>query len=335
MNERTNDDDRSMTAVSVGRLWRYPVKSMQGEEVDHVLLGSGGAVGDRAYGFVDVETGRLASAKRPDRFGALLDCHARFVTSPAAEGPLPAIEVAFPDGSVVRADSNDGFELTRRASELFGREVRLISTPPDGAAFDQLWPDIEGLAPDAFVDALESEPGDSPGDRMVLMPAAMAAQGTMLDLASLHVLGTGTLSRLESEYPSGEWDPRRLRPNMLIENGDEPSDEDGWLGCDLHIGAEVVIHVVGPTPRCVMTTLAQPGLRRDSAVLKAIASVGSKRLGSVGKFACAGSYAEVVTPGVVRRGDQIRFERVEPRQGALAAALDTLAVTFAGGHYTW
>ena len=62
-----------MTGVSVGRLWQYPVKSMQGEEVEQILLGPGGVAGDRAYGFVDVETGRLASAKRPRRFGALLD----------------------------------------------------------------------------------------------------------------------------------------------------------------------------------------------------------------------------------------------------------------------
>ena len=53
-----------MTGASVGRLWQYPVKSMQGSEVDAILLGPSGVAGDRAYGFVDVETGQLASAKR-------------------------------------------------------------------------------------------------------------------------------------------------------------------------------------------------------------------------------------------------------------------------------
>ena len=71
-----------MTGISVGKLWQYPVKSMQGEEVDEILLGTGGVAGDRAYGFVDVETGKLASAKRPKRFGALLDCRARFLSPP-------------------------------------------------------------------------------------------------------------------------------------------------------------------------------------------------------------------------------------------------------------
>ena len=88
-----------MTGVSVGRLWQYPVKSMQGEEVDEILLGPGGVAGDRAYGFVDVETGELASAKRPKRFGALLDCRARFISPPTVDGAAPPVEVTFPDGA--------------------------------------------------------------------------------------------------------------------------------------------------------------------------------------------------------------------------------------------
>jgi uncharacterized protein len=330
------DHDQPMTGATVGRLWHYPVKSMQGEEVEEILLGSSGVAGDRAYGFLDVETGRLASAKRPKRFGALLDCHARFSPAsgrypqspPRSDAPPPPIEVTFPDGTVVRGDDA---ELTRRVTELLGREVRLISTAPDGLTFDELWPQIEGLGPDAFVDALESEPADSQGDRVMQIPAAMAAPGTMLDLAALHILAANTLNRLKAEHPTGEWDPRRMRPNMLIDAGDEPADEDDWLGCDLHLGAEAIIHVVGPTPRCVMTTLAQPGLPKDPGVLKTIAGVGRKQIGPLGQFACAGSYAEVVTPGVVYRGDQVRIERVQPRQGALAATIDVMAAALAAG----
>jgi uncharacterized protein YcbX len=159
-----------MADATVGRLWHYPVKSMQGEEVGEVLLGPGGVVGDRAYGFVDVETGRLASAKRPKRFGALLDCRARFLAPPSADAPTSPIEVTFPDGTVV---TDDDSELTRRTAELLGREVRLISTAPDGLEFDELWPQIEGLGPDALVDAMEVEPADSQGDRVLQFPAAM------------------------------------------------------------------------------------------------------------------------------------------------------------------
>jgi uncharacterized protein len=320
-----------MAVATVGRLWHYPVKSMQGEEVDEVGVGPGGIVGDRAYGFVDIETGRLASAKRPKRFGALLNCHARFMSPPNADAPPPPIEITLPDGTVVRGDSDNGDELARRVTELLGREVRLISTAPDGLAFDELWPQIEGLGPDAMVDALEVEPADSQGNRVMQVPVAMAAPGTMLDLAALHILSVSTLRRLAAEYPSGEWDPRRMRPNMLIDADEQPADEDEWFGCDLHLGAEAIIHVVGPTPRCVMTTLAQPGLPKDAGVLKTIASVGRKQIGGVGQFACAGSYAEVVSTGVVRRGDPVRIERVQPRQGALAATIDMMTAAFASG----
>ena len=218
-----------------------------------------GVVGDRAYGFVDAQTGKRVSAKRARRFGALLNCRARFLSAPTEDCPSPPIEVTFADGSSVR---DDDAKLTRRVSQLLGREVRLVTTAPDGVGF--------------------------------------AAPGVMLDLAGLHVLAGSTLRALAAQYPAGNWDPRRLRPNILVA-GDEPADDDQWRGCDLHIGAEAVVRIVGPTPRCVMTTLAQPGLPRDLGILRTIAAVN-------GELACAGWYADVVRPGIVSTGDPIGFE---------------------------
>ncbi len=289
-------------------MWQYPVKSMQGEEVDEILLGPGGVAGDRAYGFLDVETGRLASAKRPRRFGPLLDCRARFLAAPVVDGESPSVEVTFPDGTLVRTGDDDGAELTRRVADLLGREVRLISTAPDGLVFDEVQ-----------------------GDEISPFPVAMAAPGTLLDLAAMHVLATSTLRRLADAHPDGNWDPRRMRPNILIDDSAEPGDEDDWLGCDLHIGEQAVVHIVGPTPRCVMTTLPQPGLQKDSDILKTVASLNMKDMGPLGHFPCAGSYAEVVTPGVVRSGDSISFERVQPRKGALATMVETMTAALAAG----
>lgn len=250
----------------VGRLWRYPVKSMLGEDVRALPLHPAGVVGDRAYGFLDAQTGKLVSAKRAKRFGALLHCRARFLSEPTEDCPAAPIEVTFPDGNSSR---DDDAELTRRASELVGRQVRLVATAPDGLGH--------------------------------------AAPGAMLDLAGLHILAASTLHTLASEHPSGEWDPQRMRPNILVA-GDAPVDEAQWLGCDLHIGTEAVARIAGPTPRCVMTTLAQPGLGRDPGILRAIAAVGAKPAGVVGEFACAGLYADVVRPGTVRIGDSVHFE---------------------------
>src|SRR4051812_37820536 len=106
--------------TSVGKLWQYPVKSMQGLEVDEISLRPTGVLGDRAYAFIDVETGEIASAKQSKHFGPLLECRARFLHLPAEDG-APPVEVIFPDGTVVRTDGDGGEELGRGASELLGR----------------------------------------------------------------------------------------------------------------------------------------------------------------------------------------------------------------------
>ncbi|WP_178357802.1 MOSC domain-containing protein [Mycolicibacterium hippocampi] len=289
---------------------------MQGAEVEEVLIGPGGVVGDRAYGFLDIETGKVVSAKRPKRYGALMECQARFLSPPRPDAPAPPIEVTFPDGAVVRDDPS---ELTRRVSELMGRDVRLLTGAPEGASSELAMPGIEDVEPGALRSLFRDEGGEQVRDFAV----GMAAPGTLLDIGPLHVLAAGTLRGLAAEYPAGDWDPRRLRPNLLIDDGGELGEEDDWLGCDLRIGTEVVVHVVLPVPRCVMTTLAQPGLPRDMGVLKAIARVGRKQLGPLGQVACAGSYAKVVRPGVVRTGDPIGIERIESTEDALAAMLGT------------
>lgn len=52
-------------AGNVKSLWRYPVKSMQGEALEASEIGLKGLLGDRAYALWDVETNRVASAKNP------------------------------------------------------------------------------------------------------------------------------------------------------------------------------------------------------------------------------------------------------------------------------
>ena len=52
-------------AYEVNGLWRYPVKSMAGEAVEAVEFAADGVAGDRRWGVRDLDTGRLASAKKP------------------------------------------------------------------------------------------------------------------------------------------------------------------------------------------------------------------------------------------------------------------------------
>ena len=61
-----------MEPCKVEELWRFPVKSMGGERLEHLEFDVDGVVGDRRFAVRDSETGLIASAKRPGRWGVLL-----------------------------------------------------------------------------------------------------------------------------------------------------------------------------------------------------------------------------------------------------------------------
>src|SRR5438045_1674618 len=91
----------------VGRvvgIWRYPVKSMQGEELNATALTERGVLGDRALALIDAETGKVASAKNPRRWPTLFDFRAAYVEPPREGMPLPPIRITFPDGASLLAD---------------------------------------------------------------------------------------------------------------------------------------------------------------------------------------------------------------------------------------
>ena len=117
------------------------------------------------------------------------------------------------------------------------------------------------------------------------------------DAAPVHVVTTATLAAL-TRPTGGVVEPDRLRPNILLDAGAEPGfPEDGWIGRRLAVG-DAVLRIVERTERCVMTTHAQAGLPHRPRVLKGIGRANE---------ACAGVYAEVLTPGTVRAGDAARL----------------------------
>jgi uncharacterized protein YcbX len=75
-------------------LWRYPVKSMQGERLAEAEVAANGVVGDRHWALVDRETGKALTARRQPE---LLYARARCVD-------LDAVEIALPDGTVAEDD---------------------------------------------------------------------------------------------------------------------------------------------------------------------------------------------------------------------------------------
>ena len=90
-----------MCVGSVPSLWRYPVKSMQGEEVNEAAIAERGLLGDRAYALLDRATGYIASAKHPRKWATLLACRAAFVEPPHPGAPLPPVSITLPDGTAI------------------------------------------------------------------------------------------------------------------------------------------------------------------------------------------------------------------------------------------
>ena len=132
----------------------------------------------------------------------------------------------------------------------------------------------------------------------------MLAPGTYQDVSPVTVLTTASLRAAAALHPDGDWDPRRFRTNVLIDLDADGFVENTWLGADLTIG-DVVLNIMAPTPRCVMTTLAQADLPPDRAVLQTVAAHNRAEVADIGVFACLGVYASVVNGGDLTVGDRV------------------------------
>src|SRR5437763_538456 len=107
---------------SVVSLWRYPVKSMMGEELNAAVVTERGLLGDRAYALVDSSDGKVASAKNPRKWPRLFDFRAAFVDTPRPGAKVPPVRVTLPDGAAVTGEQGDVNQVLSRA---LGREVTL------------------------------------------------------------------------------------------------------------------------------------------------------------------------------------------------------------------
>ena len=289
--------------MAVTALYRYPVKSMLGEALEHCRIDERGVIGDRAFALVDVETGTVASAKVPRRWGGLLGFSARCVDEPVRD-VAPAVEITFPDGSVHHSgDANIDVAL----SAAIGREVRLVATPPEGAGFEEVWPEIDGLAPEAVIAGTRVRDEDT-GERVSRFDlAAMAPHPAFFDLAVLHLLTTATLQRLRELGPDATFDERRYRPNVVLDGAGDGFVENTWAGRSIVFGGGTTVMASIPTMRCVMTTLGQGALPRDPDTLRTIAKHNRVEIPGLGTWACAGVYADVTGSGELAVGEEYQL----------------------------
>ncbi|HMQ31800.1 MAG TPA: MOSC N-terminal beta barrel domain-containing protein [Chloroflexaceae bacterium] len=277
---------------TVAALWRYPVKSMGGEPVEAAELTERGLLGDRVYALLDRETGTVVSAKHPRRWPSLLACSAGFVAPPRPGEPPPPVRITLPDGTMVRSDDPDVDALLSRA---LGRAVALVTSVPGTP----------------LREADRTPVGAEGGEREIRRePLARGAPpGTFFDYGPAHLLTTATLAFLQTRYPEGCFDPRRFRPNLLVDTGAAVGlVEHAWLGRGLATGAARA-PAIDPCPRRVVTTLPQGDLPRDPGILRAItahSAAPSATLAPGVVFpAVAGIYLATVAGGQIRRGDQV------------------------------
>jgi uncharacterized protein YcbX len=285
---------------TIRALWRFPVKSMLGEEVEAVDLDEGGVVGDRAFAVVDRETGKVASAKHPKLWPNLLHCRASFAEPPRPGNGPPAARIDLADGESVRTDADDVDDVLSR---FFGREVELASAAQNGYTIDQYHPDEEDYDPDGHRDeVVEAQLGAAFFNQRGL-PSAVP-EGSFFDLFPLSVLTTSTLDRLRELEPESSFDLRRFRMNVIVDTPARGFVENDWVGHSLAIGDDVQLGVALLDPRCVMPSLAQTDLERDTKVLKALAKHNRLDVGGA-IYPCAGVYAVSEAGGTIRRDDAV------------------------------
>jgi uncharacterized protein len=271
------------TQGSVFSLWRYPIKSMLGEELSAIELTERGLLGDRAYALVDSADGKAATAKNPRKWPTLFGFRAVFVEPPHPGESLPSVRITLPDGTTATSQQAD---LNQILSRALGRTVTLNPAGRGHAGSvnaEEYWPDMEGL------------------DHRDTVTDFTLPEGTFFDCAVVHVLTTATLERLHQLYPQGRFEVARFRPNIVVApaSGEKDFVENAWVGHTLAIGDAVRLSITGPCVRCVMTTLPQGDLPRDPGILRTAAQHNKVSVGV---------YATVERGGTVHRGDTVRVE---------------------------
>jgi uncharacterized protein len=273
-------DQPQKSIGNVVSIWRYPVKSMMGEELNSSYVTERGLIGDRVYAIIDQQTGKVASAKNPGKWGKLFDFRAAFIDSPQTVENIPPVRITLPDGSQIFSNHD---EIDGTMSKVLGREVSVMKASLEKPSYEEYWPDIEGLA-----------------KREIVTDEAMPPQ-TFFDIAVIHLLTTSTLDRLRELYLGGRFEIRRFRPNIVVESASEEKDfiENSWVDKKVAIGEEIVLKVIGPCTRCVMITLPQGDLPKDLGILRTVAKYNQVH---------AGVYASVHRGGTIRRGDIVLLE---------------------------
>jgi uncharacterized protein len=267
----------------ISELWRYPVKTMQGELLETASITHKGLSGDRSFALVDKNSGRIISAKNPNKWKHVFNFSSSTFVSEEGSNSPPRISISFSDGDTVFTDDENVNEIL---SKKIGTPVILTSQVPENATMEKVTLEDD-----------EREKTQAPSHLEKLSPF------DFFDGGPLHILTTRSLNRLQDIYKEGNFEARRFRPNIVIDSDDTDYGSDTGLSMEqsyedlmLEIGDTVKVKITKPTVRCIITTLAQPDLPKDNKVLKTIDMENGGYLGV---------YTQTLEPGSVKMGDLV------------------------------
>jgi uncharacterized protein len=257
----------SPSVISVARISVTPVKSLGLLHPEEVELTCGGVPEDRRFYLVDDE-GRLFNGVR---HGPLVSVRPRYVAAASV------LELEFPDGRVVRGEVADGEPLT---TDFWGRPVA-------GHVVEGPWADALSRYAGAGVRLVRSDRAGDASDVHVV---------TLVSEESCAALGA---------HVGGLVDARRFRMLFTV-TGCAPHGEDSWIGRTVGVGG-ALIRIVGPVPRCAVTTQNPATGVPDLDTLRGISAYRGLR---DARYADFGVYADVERPGRVRVGDAVHVPRL-------------------------
>jgi hypothetical protein len=253
----------------VDSLWRYPVKSMRGDELDEAFAGYSGIYGDRLFAFKSSAspTGFPYLTAREQR--KLLQYRPRFRHPDKAARPV----------NLTEAESMGANPLPADLSELI---------------VDVETPDGQTLAIDdpALMDLLRTDIDQK--HQLTLM----RSQRAMTDCRPVSIFSLQSAQQL-AEETNTPIDKRRFRANVYVDlTSDAGFAENEFVGRSLRIGPKVVVSVLERDPRCVMITLDPDTTEKTPAILKKVAQAHQ---------GMAGVYGAVMVEGILRKSDPVEL----------------------------
>jgi len=251
----------------VNSLWRYPVKSMRGEELDEAFAGYSGIYGDRLFAFRSSAspTGFPYLTAREQR--RLLQYRPRFRHPDKAARPINLTEAESMGANPVSAD-------------------------PSELMVDVETPDERTLAIDdpALMAMLRTDIDEK--HQLTLMRSERA----LTDCRPVSIFSLQSAQQLAEETGT-PIDKRRFRANIYVDLADGHGfAENELVGRSVRIGSKAVITVLERDARCMVITLDPDTGEQTPAILKKVAQAHD---------GMAGVYGAVLVEGMLHKGDPV------------------------------